>query len=90
MKVALFEEIELYESLKRFVLLPRLKAPKAAQLIKPVQHDFDNVLTIDRTSNQIAKLSLSDEQSKIRTFAKLKSMTRIFGLVGIIELLSGI
>lgn len=88
--MSLFEEIELYENTKKFVLLPRSTKQQAkADLLKPAECDYNNIVVIDRQTNTFSKVVAKTEQEKQQVVAGMKTYTRIFGVVGIIELLSG-
>ncbi|KAL0483335.1 hypothetical protein AKO1_014679 [Acrasis kona] len=81
-----FEEIELYENNKRFLLVPRVVDENDG--IYPTKTEYDSIVLVDRQSGEFSSL-LVPENQRSTLFTNMKTMTRIFGIVGIVNLLSG-
>lgn len=79
-----FDEYELYESAKRFVFLPRT----CSRSPNPPICNYDNVLVLDRASGAFKEYQVPEERQE-EIFNGMESMTRIFGIVGVVSLLSG-
>ena len=82
-----FPEIELYENAKRFLLVPRV-IDKNVDDVTPTKSDYENVVLADRQTCSFSKITVQKDQ-RSALFASMKTMTRIFGIVGVIKLLSG-
>lgn len=83
-----FEEIELYENGKKFLLVPRITEKNKTDKINAVKTDYDNTVIVDRQTGVFTKLIIPSNQRNA-LFASMKTMTRIFGIVGVVKLLSG-
>lgn len=82
-----FSEIELFESPKRFVLVPK-KVPKDRLIVEKTNSDYNNVLIIDRVNGKLDKFQVKEKDEKL-LFKPMKTMIKIQGILGIIELLAG-
>jgi hypothetical protein len=79
-----FDEYELYENTRRFIFLPRTCSRSPA----PPVCNYENVLVLDRNNGAFKEFNVPEER-RDDFFSGMDSMTRIFGIVGTVTLLSG-
>jgi hypothetical protein len=82
-----FSEIELFESHKKFVLVPKIPH-KDKTTVEKTQSDFNKVLLIDRASGKMEGVQVAEKDTNT-LFKPMKTMNRIYGLLGVVDLISG-
>ncbi|KAF0972462.1 hypothetical protein FDP41_009365 [Naegleria fowleri] len=100
-----YDEYELYENSRRFLVVPKVlpnhqknnatnqQQTSSSTTTAPMRRvlNYENMCLIDRDTQLVSRLSInpSDTQIKDNVFKKMKTMTRIFGVLGIVTLVSG-
>jgi len=89
-----YDEYELYENSRRFLVVPKVIPPSnGATSPIPTRRvpNYENMCLIDRDNQLVSRFSInpSDAQVKENLFKKMKTMTRIFGIFGVATLVSG-
>ncbi|KAL9654682.1 hypothetical protein ABK040_006744 [Willaertia magna] len=96
-----FDDYELYENGRRFLIVPKVVQQSSTSStstgtsgqseVKRKVPDYEHLCLIDRDTQLISKLSIDPNNEVVKTtlFKKMRTMTRIFGIIGSIKLLSG-